>query len=84
MATITEIQQLIDKEISPEKNIRNVFGLDLTKCLIEPRKEEYLDGSNTERCEMLWTVFEESRGSGGYTIYFDEETGLFGRGNEIK
>ena len=53
-----EVSALISLPLKIERDLTNVLGLDVTKCLIEPLKEFYvLD--HAERLE-LWTVFKES------------------------
>ena len=76
--TANEIQMIISQELVVEPDIKNVFGLDLTKCLIEPIKQKYKDSNDSTDIYELWTVLEESGDMNGYKIYFDEETKMFG------
>lgn len=76
--TVNEIQMIISQELLVEPDIKNVFGLDLTKCLIEPIKQKYIDSNDSTDIYELWTVLEESEDRNGYKIYFDEETKMFG------
>ena len=79
MCSSENLKQIISNELKPEKDLKNVFGLDLTVCLIEPIKQEYKDFKEYTSYE-LWTVLEETMDGNGYKIYFDEETKMFGLG----
>lgn len=76
--TSTEIKEIISRELQAEPDITNVFGLDLTKCLIEPIKQKYQNANDSTDIYELWTVLEETEDGNGYKIYFDEETKMFG------
>ena len=76
--TSIEITELIKKELQSEPDITNVFGLDLTKCLVEPTKQKYKEANDSTDVYELWTVLEEREDKNGYKIYFDEETNMFG------
>lgn len=76
--TSIEITELIKKELQSEPDITNVFGLDLTKCLVEPTKQKYKEANDSTDVYKLWTVLEERDNKNGYKIYFDEETNMFG------
>jgi hypothetical protein len=76
--TSTEIKEIIHLELQVEPDLKNVFGLDLTKCLIEPIKQKYKKSNDSTDIYELWTVFEESEDENGYKIYFDEATSMFG------
>ena len=39
--TAQEIKDIINKELKSEPGIQNVFGLGLTKVLIEPARQEH-------------------------------------------
>lgn len=78
--TSTEIKEIINRELEVEPNHSNVFGLDLTKSLVEPKKQKYKDANNPSEIYELWTVLEEVENGDGYKIYFDEETEMFGLG----
>ena len=58
--TAREIKAIINTELKSEADIHNVFGLDLTKCLIEPVKQEYKDSNDSTEMYELWTVLEET------------------------
>jgi len=78
--TPKEIKEIINTELETEPNHSNVFGLDLTKCLVVPKQQKYKDANNPTEVYELWTVFEEVEDGNGYKIYFDEETEMFGLG----
>ncbi|GGH27465.1 hypothetical protein FAZ19_19015 [Sphingobacterium alkalisoli] len=44
--TAKEIKEIIIQELTAESYIKNVFGLDLTKCLIEPVKQKYKNAND--------------------------------------
>lgn len=76
--TAVEIKAIISNELTAETDVKNVFGLDLTKCLIEPTKQKYKSANDSTETYDLWTVLEENEDKSGYKIYFDEETKMFG------
>lgn len=76
--TAEEIRRIISNELTAEPDIKNVFGLDLTKCLIEPQKQKYKNANDSTDMYDLWTVLEENEHKSGYKIYFDEETKMSG------
>ena len=76
--TAHQIKGIINNELTVEPDIKNVFGLDLTKCLIEPTKQKYKNANDSTDTYELWTVLEENEDKSGYKIYFDEETNIFG------
>ena len=73
-----EIKDIINQELKSETDIHNVFGLDLTKCLIEPVKQKYKNSNDYTDIYELWTVLEETEDKNGYKIYYDEESKMFG------
>jgi hypothetical protein len=77
--TAQEIKDLISEELKSESNLKDVYGLDLTECLIEPARQKYRSISDSGATQELWTVLDE--GADGYKIYFDEQTGQFGLGS---
>lgn len=76
--TAEEIRNIINNEILAEPDLKNVFGLDLTKCLIKPTKQKYKNANDSTHVYELWTVLEENEDKSGYKIYFDEVTKMFG------
>ena len=76
--TAQEIKDIINEELKSEPNVHNVFGLDLTKCLVEPVRQKYKDSNDSRETYELWTVLEETEDKSGYKIYYDEESKMFG------
>ena len=76
--TSTEIEEIIKTELQVEPDITNVFGLDLTKCLIKPTRQKYKNANDSTDIYELWTVLEETEDGNGYKIYFDEDSKMFG------
>lgn len=76
--TAARIKEIINDSLKSEPDMKNVDGLDLTECLIEPLKQKYKDSNDATEVYELWTVFEEKKDGSGYKIYYDEESGLFG------
>jgi len=76
--TSTEIEEIIKTELQVEKDLKNVFGLDLTKCLIKPTRQKYKNANDSTDIYELWTVLEENEDGNGYKIYFDEDSKTFG------
>src|SRR4051812_24437559 len=78
--TAEEIKAKIAEDLRSEKDLKNVSGLDLTICLIEPVLQNYQYATDSSKNEELWTVLEETPDGNGYKIYFDPATGMFGLG----
>ncbi len=78
--TSEEIKEIINLELQVEVDIKNVHGLDLTKCLIEPIKQKYKNANDPNKVYEIWTVLEEAGNGNGYKIYYDDETKMFGLG----
>jgi hypothetical protein len=76
--TSAEIEEIIKKEVQVEPDIKNVYGLDLTKCLIKPIRQQYKNANDSTDIYELWTVLEENEEGNGYKISFDEDTRTFG------
>src|SRR4051812_10495800 len=76
--TAQEIKDIINQELKTEPDIHNVFGLYLTKCLIEPVQQKYKDSNDSTDIYQLWTVLEETEDKSRYKIYYDEESKMFG------
>ncbi len=76
--TSSELKKIISLELQAESNLKNVFGLDLTNCLIEPTKQRYKNSNDSIDIYELWTVLEEREDKNGYKIYFNEDTNEFG------
>ena len=75
-----DVKAIIANEIKSESNLKNVYGLDLTTCIIEPIKQKYQDTRDANKLEELWTVLEETPDGNGYKICYDEESKTFGLG----
>lgn len=73
-----KIINIIIDELTLVPDIRNVSGIDLTKCLIEPVNQKYINSNDSTDIYGMWTVFQENEDKSGYKIYFDEETKMFG------
>lgn len=80
--TAKQVRAIIDAEVGSDLSRSNSHGVDLRRCLVEPRKVKCRNtfpklkkGKPLE----LWIVLEETPGaSDGYLIVFDEETHQFG------
>ncbi|WP_333599890.1 hypothetical protein [Flavobacterium sp.] len=73
--TATEIKEIINRELAATLDHSNVFGMNLTKYLIEPKKQIFKAADSSNISYELWTVLEDEM---GYKVYFDEETNMFG------
>ena len=78
--TAEEITKLIDIELKSESDIANVFGLDLTKCILVPTRQKYLSALDNTKSEELWTVLEDNEDKSGYKIFYDENENMYGLG----
>lgn len=78
--TSEEIKNIIDLELKSEPDLTNVFGLDLTKCVVVPTHQKYLNSLDHTKSEYLWTVLEDSEDKSGYKIFYDEKENIFGLG----
>lgn len=76
--TAKRIKELIEESMRFEPDPKNVNGLDLSECLIEPHRQKYKDSNDATEVYELWTVLEERKDGNGYKIYYDEESGSFG------
>lgn len=57
--TSTEIEEIIKKELQVEPDLKNVFGLYQTKCLIKPIKQKFKNATDSTNIYELWTVLEK-------------------------
>ena len=64
--TSKEIKILISEELKSLKDLSDVYGLNLNKCLIEPTKQTYISSVNNSVTFELWTVLEEVEDKTGY------------------
>lgn len=83
--TSVEVRAIIEAEIGGDWSQSNAHGVDLRKCLVQPRKAvcrntfPKLEGGKSL---PLWIVLEEKPGTrDGYLIVFDERRGVFGLGD---
>jgi hypothetical protein len=78
----SEVRQQLDAEIAGDWSRTNAHGVDLKKCLVEPRKVNCRNTFPLLRGGQplpLWIVLEEKPDEKeGYLIVFDEETRKFG------
>jgi uncharacterized protein YpuA (DUF1002 family) len=78
--TPQEIKQIINEELKAEPDWKDVHGIDLSKSLIEPIKQTYVDTIDQSKSDIFWTVLEETSDKKGYKIFFDEQIKMFGLG----
>jgi len=77
-----DVRAIVEAEIGDESLQSNLHGVDLRKCLVQPRKvscrntfPKLDDGKPLD----LWIVLEETPGEkGGYLIVYDEIRKAFG------
>lgn len=80
--TPQDVKAIIAAELRGDLSRTNLHGVDLQRCLVEPRRvacintfPEVWDGELID----LWVVLEEAPGTAkGYLIVFDEESREFG------
>ncbi len=77
-----EVRKIVEAEIGGDRSMSNAHGVDLRRCLVQPRKVACrntfprLEGG---RPIELWIVLEETPGRrDGYLIVFDERKRVFG------
>jgi hypothetical protein len=73
--TSAEIVEIIKTELQVEPDMKNVFGLDLAKCLIIPTRQKC---KNANDSTDIYEVLEETEDGIGYKIYFDKDSKIFG------
>lgn len=77
--TPQELSRLIAEELKSTDSLTGWRGRPLRECLLEPKKQRFLNSHNDNEPEDLWLVFEEGPNLGeGYKIVYDEELNLFG------
>lgn len=80
--TAAQVRAIIDAELGNDLSRSNSHGVDLRRCLVEPRKvkcRNTFPKLNGGKPLELWIVLEETpETSDGYLIVFDEETHQFG------
>jgi hypothetical protein len=71
--------QLIGDEIKNSNEPIFWPGRPIPECLLEPKRQRFLNSHNNDEPEELWLVFEEGPNPGeGYKMVYDEELNLFG------
>jgi hypothetical protein len=77
-----EVRGIVEAEFGGDWSQPNAHGIDLRKCLVEPRLvscRNTFPQLNGGRPLTLWIVLEETPGSrDGYLIVYDERQGAFG------
>jgi hypothetical protein len=74
-----QVKEKIEKEIAGDWSITNAHGVDLKKCLVEPKKGIFENSFNKNKRIELWLVFEENPiERNGYKIIYDENMNSFG------
>lgn len=74
----SQVKEQILNEIKNHQERLNWGGIELNKCLVEPKKRFYRLPMSDEKVE-LWLVFEEwPDKKGGYQIVYDEAENIFG------
>jgi hypothetical protein len=80
--TAAEVRAIIRAEVGGDWSQSNAHGIDLRKCLVEPRKvacHNTFPKLNGGKLLQLWIVLEETPGkTDGYLIVFDEGQRVFG------
>jgi hypothetical protein len=71
-----DVEKLIKSEVGNKLDKSNVNGVDLTKCLVKPVRQKYINSFDNSQTFDLWTVLIESED--GYIIFYDEEENSFG------
>jgi hypothetical protein len=75
--TAQQLTAIIDCNLSERKSFKNV--LDLSKCRVNPRLEDFYSSIGDTRPEKLWLVLEEHPDThSGYSIVYDESMAAFG------
>jgi hypothetical protein len=80
--TSAEVQAIVKAEIGGDWSQSNAHGVDLRKCLVQPRKvacRNTFPKLHGGKPLELWIVLEETPGRrDGYLIVFDETQRVFG------
>ena len=78
--TSQEVKTIVENEIKGFEDFSIFPGIDLEKCLINPKLQKYKSGFKESGCFNLWTVLEETEDGEGYKIIYDEDNNSFGVG----
>jgi hypothetical protein len=77
-----DVQAVVMAEIAGDFSRSNAHGVDLSRCLVEPRRvicRNTFPKLNGGKPLELWIVLEESPGKkDGYLIVFDDQQRIFG------
>jgi hypothetical protein len=77
-----DVRVLVDAEVGGDWSQSNSHGVDLRRCLVQPREVSCRNNFpklNGGKPFQLWIVLEESPGKrDGYLIVFDERQRMFG------
>jgi hypothetical protein len=74
--TPKEITKIIEAEINNNRELSNLHGCDLKKCLVRPKKRKIRFGN---KIKDVWIVLEENPETfEGAKVFYDEETAKFG------
>jgi hypothetical protein len=80
--TSAEVRAIIEAKLDGDLSTTNGHGVDLRKCLVEPRRvacRNTFPKLQEGKPLQLWIVLEETLGkSDGYLVVFDEERAKFG------
>jgi hypothetical protein len=75
--TRSEVTSLVDEQIGGDWGHSNLHGVDLRRCLVEPRQLTVFDAQRSPL--DVWLVLEEVPGGpGGYVVVYEEESACFG------
>ena len=78
--TSREVAERVRREIGDQWGASNLHGVDLRRCLVEPRKTTFVAAWDAQQTVEAWVVLEETPGepTGGYLIAFDEGEDAYG------
>jgi hypothetical protein len=80
--TSAEVRAIVEAQIGDNLSQSNAHGVDLGKCLVQPRKascRNTFPKLNGGKALQLWVVLEETpEKRDGYLIVFDDKQGMFG------
>jgi hypothetical protein len=79
-----DVSGLVLGQIAGRESLPNYHGVDLSRCLVPPRRMQVINrsvrnGVCEDSTETAWLVLEEEPGrKNGYKIVFSEQIGMFG------
>jgi hypothetical protein len=65
-----DVRKLIEAEIGSDWARTNAYGIDLRRCLVDPKKQVYDDSFQPGDTLELWLVLEEDPDEHGVTKWF--------------